>query len=101
MNQRRLRIGGPREERIPRHIIDDHDWVHDHHDQLIQQFGECYLIVYKGQVLGTGATSDEALDNADRNLPPEMNDLPVMVEWVGNRFPVSLRRSKRPDENAE
>lgn len=89
MKTRRLRTGGPAGEPIPRQIIEDHEWVQDHRDELIEQYGQCYLIVYKQQVLGIGRTHDEALDNAEKNLSPEIDDLPVMVEWIGRRLRLS------------
>lgn len=93
MKARRLRTGGPAGESVPRQIVEDHDWLQDHRDELIEQYGECYMIVHKHQVLGTGQTYDEALNSAENNLSPEIDDLPIMVEWVGKRVRLSSIRT--------
>jgi hypothetical protein len=86
MAQGRIRTGGPLEERIPKHIINDHDWIHQHKDELIQQYGECYMIVHHQQVLSTGKSRKEALENAEHNLPDDIEEITAMVEWVGYRY---------------
>jgi len=45
------------------------------------------MIVYQQQVLGTGTTRDEALQNAEASLSPEIEEITAMVEWVGQRIP--------------
>ncbi len=94
MTRSRIRTSGPLEERIAPHILKDHDWIHDHRDALIDQYGECYMIVYQQQVLGTGTTRDEALENAEANLSPEIEEITAMVEWVGQRIPFGRLRAR-------
>jgi hypothetical protein len=101
MAERRIRTGGPLEERIPQHIIADHDWVHVHRDELIDKYGETYVIVYQQKVLGVGKSREEALTNAERNLAPDIDQIAVMVEWVGHRRPLLRNRAhKTTGDNA-
>ena len=70
----------------PRNVFSDFDWIHLHEKELLEKYGECSIIVYKEQVLGVGATYDEALANAEQNLPLEMG---AIFTW--KPYPVQSR----------
>lgn len=53
----------------PPNVFNDFDWIHQHENELLEKYGECFVIVYKETVLGVGATYDEAIQDAERNLP--------------------------------
>jgi hypothetical protein len=86
MAEGRIRTYGPHGEPIPQHIFVDHDWVREHEDQLVEQFGACYIIVHQGEVLGTGKTYQEAIDNAEVNLSPDSEAVEVIVDWIGQHY---------------
>lgn len=39
--------------------------------ELPEKYGECSLLVYKEQVMGTGTTYREAVEDAENKLPPK------------------------------
>jgi hypothetical protein len=84
--QGRIRITHSYGEPIPEHVIQDHHWVHEHLNELIEQYGRCYMLVYNEQVLGTGKTWQEAINAAEENLSPDIQELYLMVEWVGPKY---------------
>jgi hypothetical protein len=45
------------------------------------------VIVYKEQVLGVGATYQQALENAELELSPDMGEITPVHDWIGNRHP--------------
>jgi hypothetical protein len=93
----RIRTSHRYEDPTPPNIFTDHDWIRDHQEALIAQYGECFMIVYHEQILGTGATRAEALANAEGNVLPGADEIEVMVEWVGRRHPFLRARPLRID----
>ena len=73
----------------PSNVFSDFDWIHLHEHELLEKYGECSIIVYQQQVLGVGETYEDALENAERNLPAEMGDITPVHEWIHNRKPMS------------
>lgn len=94
MGRKRIRTTHQRGERAPEHIFTDHDWIRAHQEELIEQYGECYMIVYHEQVIATGQTREEVVENAEHNLSPEIEQIDVMIEWVGHRHRISRARSQ-------
>jgi hypothetical protein len=84
--QGRIRTTHSYGEPIPEHVIHDHHWVREHSEVLIEQYGPCFMLVYNEQVLGIGKTREEAIRAAEENLTPDIEELYLMVEWVGPRY---------------
>jgi len=78
----------------PRNIFGDFDWIRRHEKELLEKYGECSIIVYKEQVLGVGATYDEAVENAEQNLPAEMGEVTPVHERLEHRQPFYRVRPK-------
>jgi hypothetical protein len=85
--QGRIRTSRQYTEPTPEHIFEDHDWVQSHHDALLQKYGECFLMVYNKQVIATGKTEEEAVQNAEANLSDQIERIQLMPEWIGQRHP--------------
>jgi hypothetical protein len=69
----------------PANVFSDFDWIRLHENELLEQYGECSVIVYQQHVLGVGATYDDALKNAEHNLPPDSGDVTPVHEWICDR----------------
>ncbi|MCC7449550.1 MAG: hypothetical protein IT324_19170 [Anaerolineae bacterium] len=65
----------------------DFDWIRRHEKELLAQYGECSIIVYKEQVIGVGPTYAAALENAEQNLPPEVREVTPVHQWLRYRHP--------------
>lgn len=70
----------------PPNVFSDFDWIHLHEKELLEKYGECSIIVYKEQVLGVGSTYDEAVQDAEHNLPPEFGEITPVHQWLNNPF---------------
>lgn len=79
----------------PKNAFTDFDWVRRHEKELLEQYGECSIIVYKEQVLGVGATYEAAVDNAEANLPMEMGEVTPVHERLRYRNPLLRIRPLR------
>ena len=87
----RIRMGSKYRE-TPANVFNDFDWIHAHKRELLEQYGECSIIVYKERVIGVGNTYKEALENAEHNLPPEMTEVITPVHQI-LRHPNPFRRA--------
>lgn len=83
----RIRMSHPYGE-TPPNIFHDFDWIHRHEKELLEQYGECSIIVFKEQVLGVGATYAEALQNAENNLPADVGEVTPVHQWIYKRHPI-------------
>jgi hypothetical protein len=72
----------------PPNVYNDFDWIHRNKKELIEKYGECNIIVYKEQVLGVGSSYKEALENAERDLPPNMGEITPVHQWLYRRHPI-------------
>jgi hypothetical protein len=86
MDTPRIRMGHAYGE-TPANVFADFDWVRRNEKQLLDQYGECSIIVYREKVIGVGATYDEALADAERNLPPDVETVTPVHERLHHRHP--------------
>ncbi len=86
MDTPRIRMGHAYGE-TPPNVFSDFDWIRHHEKELLEKYGECSIIVYKEQVLGVGTTYDEALEDAERNLPPDVGVVTPVHERLHHRQP--------------
>jgi hypothetical protein len=86
MDTKRIKMGHQRGEVAP-NTFPDFNWIREHEDELLEKYGECSIIVYNQQVIGVGATYQEAIDDAERNLPPETGEITPVHDWLHYRQP--------------
>jgi hypothetical protein len=65
----------------------DFDWVHENEAKLLEQYGECILLVYNQQVIGTGATIEEAIAQAEQTVPASVADVTPITYFLQHRHP--------------
>ncbi len=87
MNTPRIKTGHAPAQTTPPHITSDHDWVRQHESELRERYGEVYLVVYQQQVYGVGRTYQQALDDAEAHLPPDLAEIEVRVESLHRHPP--------------
>lgn len=98
MSQSRIQMGHPAGQ-TPPHKFEDFDWIRQHEKELLEQYGECSIIVYKGQVIGSGTTYAEAVADAEQNLSSD-SDV-VMPVHHRLREMHSLIRFRRVEKTVE
>ena len=82
----RIKMAHPHGQ-TPPNIYSDFDWIRRHEKELLEAYGECSIIVYQQQVLGVGETYEDALENVERNLPPDSGEVTPVHELI--RKPMS------------
>ncbi len=83
----RIRLSYSRDEKTPSNIFSDHDWVRRNEKVLLDQYGEQCIVVYNETVLGVGDTYEAAVEDAEKNLPPEVDEVTPIVELLHRRHP--------------
>lgn len=94
MNTKHIRMGHPYGE-TPPNIYADFEWVHQHEKELLEKYGECSIIVYKGEVIGVGNSYKAAVEDAERNLPSDAGEITPIHKWLVRRNPF-LRIHPKP-----
>jgi tetrahydromethanopterin S-methyltransferase subunit H len=98
MDTSRIRMSHPYGQ-TPPNIFSDHDWIRRHEKELLEKYGECAILVYKEQVVGTGDSLQAAIEDAERTLPPEVDEITPIHEWLAPRNPF-LRAQPKPVKNS-
>jgi recombinational DNA repair ATPase RecF len=75
----------------------DFAWVREHRQQLLEQYGECIILVYDKQVVGLGQTIDEAIQDAEHQLSPEIEQITPITEFLRRRRLFRRIRSNAPE----
>jgi hypothetical protein len=83
----------------PTNVFSDFDWIRLHEKELLEKYGECSIIVYQQQVLGVGATYDEAVADAERNLPLEIEEVTPVHRRIFYRHPFFRVRPKSTEDS--
>jgi hypothetical protein len=79
----RIKIGFAKDEPTPASVFHDLAWVSDNRLDLYQKYGRCYVLVYQEEIIGTGKTIDEAIQDADSRLSPEIE---LITPAIGSVF---------------
>jgi hypothetical protein len=66
-------------------VWSDFEWVREHRDELLATHGKCVILVYEKQVVGKGETLSEAVEDAERRLPPEAGEITPITEILAPR----------------
>ncbi len=86
MNTSRIRTSHAYGE-TPANTFSDFEWVREHRGELLEQYGECIILVYEKEVIGIGDTIQEAEENAERNLSPDVEEVTPITEILRHRHP--------------
>jgi hypothetical protein len=86
MSSPRIRTSHAYGEVYP-NVWSDFDWVHDHRKELLEKYGEGVVLVYQREVIGFGNTLDEAEEDAERRLPPDVTEVTPIIQYLRHRHP--------------
>ena len=87
MAKSRIRLSYSRDEKTPPNLFTDHDWFRQNEKSLLEQYGERCIVIYNETVLGVGDTYEAAVEDAEKNLPPEADEVTPVVELLHRRHP--------------
>jgi hypothetical protein len=65
----------------------DFEWIRQHRKELLEQYGECMLLVFNQRVIGSGQSLEEAEAEAERNAPPEPVEITPVLYLLAHRHP--------------
>lgn len=92
MSSSRIRMTHPYGQ-TPPNTFSDFDWIKRNEKALLEQYGECTIIVFKEQVIGKGTTYDEAVENAEHQLAPDVGLVTPVHYMLRQRHPFLRIRS--------
>jgi hypothetical protein len=86
MRDSRIRLGHTPGEVAP-NTWADFAWVHQHENKLLDQYGECVVLVYQQQVIGKGDTIGEAVAEAEKSISSDIEDVTPITYFLYHRHP--------------
>ena len=89
MDSKRIRLGHAANEPAAPNTFPDFEWVREHRNELLATYGESVILVYEKRVIGAGKTIQEAVEDAERHLPAEVEQVTPITEFLWQRYPVS------------
>jgi hypothetical protein len=79
MTDSRIKLSHEYGEVVPNHYP-DFAWAKEHEKELFKTYGRCCILVYQKEVIGVGATLNDAIEDAEQNLPPDSGVItPIMT----------------------
>lgn len=93
MTTTRIRLSHAAGEAAP-NTFTDFQWVRQNEKQLLEQYGECVILVFEKQVIGTGRTIDAAVADAEQHLSLDHSEVTPILEFLRQRQPFFRVRSK-------
>jgi hypothetical protein len=96
MTTTRIRLSHAAGEAAPNTFI-DFQWVRQNEKQLLEQYGECIILVFEKQVIGTGRTIDAAVADAEQHLSSDAGEVTPILEFLHPRQPFFRVRSKQTE----
>lgn len=82
-----IKMSYTRDEPTPPNIFTDFAWIRDNWQQLLDQYGECSIVVYKEQVIGVGDSYESALQDAENNLTTDTGEITPVHDWLHHPHP--------------
>jgi hypothetical protein len=98
MPETRIQMGTPYGQ-TPPNTFSDFEWIRENRNELLATYGECSIIVYNKQVLGTGRTYQEAIVDAEKHLPVGTGAITPVHQWIGKRRTIYRIRRVREAED--
>jgi hypothetical protein len=96
MTNTRIRLSHAAGEAAP-NTFTDFQWVRHNEKQLLEQYGECVILVFEENVIGTGQTIDEAMADAEQHLSVDMDEVTPILEFLHPRQPFFRVRAKQSE----
>ncbi|MHB8628448.1 MAG: hypothetical protein ACYDBJ_15025 [Aggregatilineales bacterium] len=89
-----IRMGYAEGQKTPLNVFTDFDWIRRHEAELLETYGERFIIVYKEQVIGVGDTYHGALQDAEEKLPLDSGEITPVDFKLHHRQPFFRVRPK-------
>jgi hypothetical protein len=94
----RIQIAFPKDKPMPANIFPDLNWVGDNRLALYKKYGSCVVVVYQQKIIGMGKNHDEALEDAEARLAPDVDLITPVVEYISNPYRIGHFYRKESQE---
>jgi hypothetical protein len=94
METPRIRTSQHPDEPTPPNVFSDFAWVRENRRELLKKHGEGVVLVYEQQIIGMGNTIEEAEQDAERRLSPEVAEVTPIIYFLYWRHPAFRVRPK-------
>jgi hypothetical protein len=84
----RIKLSHKRGEVAP-NTWDDIEWIRQNRNKLYQELGASIILVYEKSVIGKGQSLEEASQDAEANLAPEIKEISPVIEFLSAPLRIS------------
>jgi hypothetical protein len=82
----------------PPNAYADFEWAREHHEELLDQYGEQVLLVFHKQVIGIGKTLAEAEHDAEQRIDPSADEITPVTVLLYRRQPFFRAKPANKDK---
>ena len=82
MNAPRIVTNHKGDEAYP-NVWVDFEWAAENRQALLNEYGECIVLIFQKEVVGVGQTLQAAEEDAERRLPPEADQITPITYFLG------------------
>lgn len=98
-DSKRIKISQSVNEPTPTNVFPDYDWARENRKALLEKYGTGVALIYQHEVVGTGKTLDEAVSDADKRLPENVEQITPIIYLLGNLHRIHRIRASKQESN--
>jgi hypothetical protein len=91
----RIKTGYAENEPLASNFADDVAWINKNRQALYEQYGSCVLLVYHEQVIGHGASVEDATADAETRLADDVSVVTPVVKHLSSPYRIGVLRRKQ------
>jgi hypothetical protein len=82
-------------EPLGENFLEDVHWINERRIELYEQYGDCVILVYHGEIIGIGKGFLEAIADAENRLKDGEGTVTPVVKYLSTPYRIGLYRSKK------
>ena len=82
-------------EVLPANFTKDAAWIGQNKVKLFEEYGDCVLLVYHEQIIGHGATVEEAILEAESSFAHETGLVTPVVKYLSSPYRIGVMLRKK------
>ena len=82
-------------EPLGENFLEDVHWINERRLELYDQYGDCVLLVYHREIIGTGKGLSEARADAENRLKDGEGTVTPVVKYLSAPYRIGVYRRKK------
>jgi hypothetical protein len=91
----RIKTAFAKDEALPENYAKDVAWINENRLALYEQYGSCVLLVYHQEIIGHGASLEEAVSDAEAHINEEISIITPVIKYLSKPYRIGVLRQKK------